>query len=34
MLRLGRRLSVSRVDLYSEDMLVAHATVTYALPSS
>src|SRR5262245_36647249 len=32
MLRLGRRLSVSRVDLFSEDTLVAHATVTYALP--
>lgn len=33
MLRLGRRLSVSKVDLYSGDELVAHATVTYALPS-
>ena len=32
MLRLGRRLSVSAVDLYSGDVLVAHATVTYALP--
>jgi uncharacterized protein (TIGR00369 family) len=32
MLRLGRRLSVSRVDLLSKDRLVAHATVTYALP--
>ncbi len=32
MLRLGRRLSVSRVDLFSEQTLVAHATVTYALP--
>jgi len=32
MLRLGHRLSVSRVDLLSEDTLVAHATVTYALP--
>ncbi len=32
MLRLGRRLSVSRVDLFSETTLVAHATVTYALP--
>ena len=34
MLRLGRRLSVSAVDLFSGDVLVAHATVTYALPSS
>jgi len=34
MLRLGRRLSVSAVDLYSNDVLVAHATVTYALPPS
>ncbi|MDX2087499.1 MAG: PaaI family thioesterase [Kofleriaceae bacterium] len=34
MLRLGRRLSVSRVELHSEDELVAHATVTYALPKS
>jgi uncharacterized protein (TIGR00369 family) len=34
MLRLGRRLSVSRVDLFSADTLVAHATVTYALPPS
>ena len=33
MLRLGRRLSVSAVDLFSGDVLVAHATVTYALPS-
>jgi len=33
MLRLGRRLSVAKVDLYSDDLLVAHATVTYALPS-
>ena len=33
MLRLGRRLAVSRVDLLSEGELVAHATVTYALPS-
>jgi uncharacterized protein (TIGR00369 family) len=32
MLRLGRRLSVSTVDLHSGDDLVAHATVTYALP--
>lgn len=34
MLRLGRRLAVSKVDLISDDQLVAHATVTYALPSS
>jgi uncharacterized protein (TIGR00369 family) len=33
MLRLGRRLAVSKVDLFSGDDLVAHATVTYALPS-
>ncbi len=32
MLRLGRRLAVSKVDLSSGDQLVAHATVTYALP--
>jgi uncharacterized protein (TIGR00369 family) len=32
MLRLGKRLSVSAVDMYSGDDLVAHATVTYALP--
>jgi len=32
MLRLGRRLSVAAVDLFSGDTLVAHATVTYALP--
>ncbi|MBA3458891.1 MAG: PaaI family thioesterase [Deltaproteobacteria bacterium] len=32
MLRLGRRLSVAAVDLHSGDDLVAHATVTYALP--
>ena len=32
MLRLGRRLAVSKVDLHSGDDLVAHATVTYALP--
>ena len=31
-LRLGRRLAVSKVDLMSGDELVAHATVTYALP--
>lgn len=34
MLRLGRRLAVSAVDLRSGDTLVAHATVTYALPPS
>ncbi len=34
MLRLGRRLAVSKVDLKSGDELVAHATVTYALPPS
>lgn len=33
MLRLGKRLAVSKVDLYSGDDLVGHATVTYALPS-
>jgi uncharacterized protein (TIGR00369 family) len=32
LLRLGRRLAVSAVDLHSGDVLVAHATVTYALP--
>ncbi len=32
MLRLGRRLAVSKVDLRSGGELVAHATVTYALP--
>ena len=34
MLRLGRRLAVSTVNLRSGDELVAHATVTYALPPS
>src|SRR4051812_34866043 len=34
MLRLGRRLAVCKVDLKSGDQLVAHATVTYALPST
>lgn len=33
LLRLGRRLAVTRVELFSEGDLVAHATVTYALPS-
>ena len=32
LLRLGRRSCVSRVDLTSRGELVAHATVTYALP--
>jgi uncharacterized protein (TIGR00369 family) len=32
MLRLGKRLSVAAVDMFSDDTLVAHATVTYALP--
>ena len=32
MLRLGKRLSVSRVEIFSDAQLVAHATVTYALP--
>ena len=32
MLRLGRRLAVTTVDILSDDELVAHATVTYALP--
>jgi uncharacterized protein (TIGR00369 family) len=34
LLRLGRRLCVSKVDLFAADDLVAHATVTYALPST
>ena len=36
MLRLGRRLAVSIVELRSDgsDDVVAHATVTYALPSA
>lgn len=33
MLRLGRRIAVTRVELFSESDLVAHATVSYALPS-
>ena len=32
MLRLGRRLAVAAVDIVSDGELVAHATVTYALP--
>jgi uncharacterized protein (TIGR00369 family) len=31
-MKLGRRLAVVSVDLFTEDDLVAHATVTYALP--
>ena len=36
MMRLGRRLAVSTVELRSDgsDDVVAHATVTYALPNS
>ncbi len=37
LLRLGKRLSVAAVDMFSTELgedLVAHATVTYALPSS
>jgi uncharacterized protein (TIGR00369 family) len=33
MLRLGRRLAVSNVEIHAGDRLVAHATVTYALPA-
>lgn len=32
LLRLGRRLCVAACDIHAEDELVAHATVTYALP--
>lgn len=32
MLRLGHRLAVAAVDIVSDGELVAHATVTYALP--
>ncbi len=32
MLRLGRRLAVAAVDIVSDGEMVAHATVTYALP--
>lgn len=32
MLRIGTRLAVSSVDLHAAEQLVAHATVTYALP--
>jgi uncharacterized protein (TIGR00369 family) len=34
MLRLGRRLAVSTVELKSGEDVVAHATVTYALPNA
>ena len=34
MLRLGRRLAVTKVDCFSDQELVAHATVTYALPTT
>ena len=34
MLRLGKRLAVTRVELFSDADLVGHATVTYALPSA
>lgn len=36
MLRLGKRLAVSTVEMRSEgsDEIVAHATVTYALPAA
>jgi uncharacterized protein (TIGR00369 family) len=34
LLRLGRRLAVSKVGLLSGAELVAHATVTYAVPST
>lgn len=36
LLRLGRRLAVSTVEIRSDgsDEIVAHATVTYALPSA
>jgi uncharacterized protein (TIGR00369 family) len=33
LLRLGTRLAVSRVEIFSGGQLVAHATVTYAIPS-
>jgi len=33
LLRLGRRLCVCAIDLHSGSDLVAHAVVTYALPS-
>jgi acyl-coenzyme A thioesterase PaaI-like protein len=32
LLRLGRRLATSSVDVQARTQLVAHATVTYALP--
>ena len=33
LLKLGKRLSVSEVRVLSNDELVAHATVTYAIPT-
>lgn len=33
LLKLGKRLSVSEVRVISDDDLVAHATVTYAIPA-
>ena len=33
LLKLGKRLSVSEVRVISNDDLVAHATVTYSIPS-
>jgi len=32
LLKVGRRLAVGRVELSTDDDLVAHATVTYAIP--
>ena len=34
LLKLGRRLSVTQVHLRSGDLLVAQATVTYAIPAT
>ncbi len=34
LLRLGRRTSVTAVELFNSEQLVAHATVTYALPAA
>jgi len=34
MLRIGTRLVVSSVDMHAAEQLVAHATVTYALPQA
>ena len=33
LIRLGKRTAVSTVDMHAADTLVAHATVTYVLPS-